>query len=120
MLYISISLNLIYLQLQFGSSRRLNYLFLQIMLANLIGSLFSHLKINRNDADYIYTSITHNLNFCGLIWTCEGSLEWSKHLDDFQLGLDGQQHLWPTLQSGQDLEFPIQGMMVLYRSEISC
>jgi hypothetical protein len=36
---------------------------------------------------------THNFSFCGPNRTYEGFLERSKHLDDFQLGLDGHLHL---------------------------
>jgi hypothetical protein len=64
------------------------------------------------------TSLKHKFSCCGPNWTCESILERFLLLDDFQLGLDGHLCLWLTPQSGQELEFPIQGMMVLYWLEI--
>jgi hypothetical protein len=43
-------------------------------------------------------------------------------LESFQLinALNGHLRLWPTFESGQGRDFPICGMMVLYRSEFLC
>jgi hypothetical protein len=64
------------------------------------------------------TPFKHNFSSGEPNWTCKGLLKRSQRLDDFQLGNDGHLRLWPTPQSGQNSDFPKQGMMELYRSEI--